>query len=56
MHKGHKTLIKFLLVELHILDLLRNVNKISLRLLFVQNIKSTNQNRQKWGHSSPLGI
>ena len=43
MHKGHRTLIKFSLLELHTLDLLTDVNKITLLLLFVQNDKSTKQ-------------
>ena len=37
---------KFLLLELHTLDLLKNVNKITLLLLFVQNDKSTKTNWQ----------
>ena len=40
MHEGQRTLIKFSLLVLHTLDLLQNVNKITLLLLFVQTNKS----------------
>ena len=44
------------LLELHALDLLRNVNKITLRFLVVLNNKSKKAKLVVAGHSSPLGI
>ena len=46
MHEEQRTLIKFSLLELHDLDLLTNVNQITLLSLFVQNNKSTKPNWQ----------
>ena len=42
LHEGHR-MIKLLLLELHTPYLFRNVNKITLLLLFAQNNKSTSQ-------------
>ena len=46
MHEGHRTVIKFFIAKVKFIDLLRNVNKISLLLLLVQNNKSSNPSWQ----------
>ena len=46
VYEDHRTLIKFSLLELHTLDILRNDNKITHLSFFVQNNKSTKPNWQ----------
>ena len=46
MHEGHRTLIKFSLLDFSTLDLRRTINKIIFLLLFVQNNKSSKANWQ----------